>query len=171
MKSAFVCAFAVCLSASAAFGQTAEEAVAYAFMGLADEATLTRGKTTMSWKESAASPATFDGDAIVNGKRAKIKFTVAATSKCEYEVTLDGPPEMVSGSHRLYARIDLRTVTDVAINPEGFKATIGGRGFCETGMRNPTCMSVGSSDLFGAVDAARHKEAVAFIRAEVCAPE
>src|SRR5690606_13309119 len=74
-----------------ALAQTAEEAVAYGFMGLADGATFERATTTMSWREASTSPAVFDGDADIGGKRAKIQFTVTAIDPCRYEVALEGP--------------------------------------------------------------------------------
>jgi hypothetical protein len=170
MKAPFLLAAAMLASASApALAQTKEEAVAYAFLGLADEATLTRGKTTMSWRENASSPATFEGDAIIGGKRTKLRFTVSATDACDYEIVLEGPPNIVPGTKRLFARIDLRKVTAIGITADGFKATVGGHGLCETGSRNPTCMEVDTFDLFGSVDPKKHGDTVAFIRDSVCA--
>jgi hypothetical protein len=151
-----------------AAAQTAEEAVAYVFLGLADGAKLERATTTMSWAETGASPATFDGDVVIGGHPSKIKFTVKALEDCRYEITLEGPEELVPGGSRLFARVALRDVSDIAIDKDGFKSTFGGTGFCETGRRNTNCMTVDNIDLFGAVDATRHQDAIAFLRDEVC---
>jgi hypothetical protein len=151
-----------------AAAQTAEEAVAYVFLGLADGAKLERGSTTMSWVETAASPATFDGDAVISGHPSKIRFTVKTLEDCRYEITLEGPEVLVPGGNRLFARVALRDVSDIAIDKDGFKSTFNGIGFCETGRRNTNCMTVENTDLFGAVDADRHRDAIAFLRDEVC---
>jgi hypothetical protein len=152
-----------------AAAQTAEEAVAYAFLGLADGATIERTGTTMKWVETAASPATFDGDVIVRGHAAKIRFIVADVENCRYEITLEGPPELVPGGSRLFGKVALHDVADVTIAEDGFRTTIDGIGFCETGQRNPTCMTLNNSDLFGTVDLDRHRETLAFLR-KTCAP-
>ncbi len=152
---------------AAALAQTAEEAVAYGFMGLADGATFERATTTMSWREASASPAVFDGDADIGGKRAKIQFTVTAIDPCRYEVALEGP--MVPGGGRtLYARIDLTAIDTVTVADDGIHVDVAGHGFCETGQNNADCMAMNQSDLFGFVDAGRHADLVAFIRSEVC---
>ena len=89
-----------------ALAETAEEAVAYAFMGLADGASFKRATTTMTWTEASASPAVFDGDVDIDGKAAKVRFTVTAVDPCHYEVALEGP--MVPGGGKaLYAKVDL----------------------------------------------------------------
>lgn len=150
-----------------AAAETAEEAVAYAFMGLADGASIERATTRMDWTEASASPAVFDGRATIGGKPMSFTFTVNAVDSCHYEVMLKG--EIVpGGGETLYARIDLSAVTDVSIGADTFRVDVGGDGFCETGRTNPDCMQVNRSDLFGRVDAARHAEAVAFIRDRVC---
>jgi hypothetical protein len=150
-----------------ALAETAEEAVAYAFMGLADGATFKRATTSMNWTESSASPAVFDGDVDIDGKAAKVKFTVTAIDPCHYEVALEGP--MVPGGGKaLYARVDLTAVTGVSVAADAIRVEIAGDGFCETGRNNTDCMKVDRSDLFGFVDASRHADALAFIRASVC---
>jgi len=151
-----------------AAAQTAEEAVAYVFLGLADGAKLERATTTMSWVETGASPATFDGEVVISGHPSKITFTVKALEDCRYEITLEGPEVLVPGGNRLFARVALQDVSDIAIEKDGFKSTFNGIGFCETGRRNTNCMTVQDTDLFGSVDAARQKQAVDFLRAEVC---
>jgi hypothetical protein len=164
-----VAALAVLALAGPAAAQTAEEAVAYAFLGLADGATIERTGTTMKWVETAASPATFDGDATIRGHAAKIRFIVTDVENCRYEITLEGPPELVPGGSRLFGKVALHDVADVTIAEDGFTTTIDGIGFCETGQRNPTCMTLNNADLFGAVDLDRHRETLAFLR-KACAP-
>lgn len=152
---------------AAALAETAEEAVAYALLGLADGAHLERGKTVMDWKEVSASPAAFSGEATIGGKPARIDFTVSATDPCHYEVMLAGP--MVPGGGKtLYARVDLTAVSGLGISDDGLKIEIAGEGFCETGRTNRDCMVVDRSDLFGFVDPARHAASYAFIRSDVC---
>lgn len=151
-----------------AAAQTAEEAVAYAFLGLADGATIERSGTTMSWVETADAPATFDGDAVIGGHRSKIRFIVTAVGDCRYEITLEGPANLVPGGNRLFARVALQDIADVTIANDGYKSAIEGIGFCETGQRNPACMTVHSVDLFGSVDSDRHRAAVEFLRNDVC---
>jgi len=151
-----------------AVAQTAEEAVAYVFLGLADGAKLERATTTMSWAETAASPATFDGDVVISGHPSKIRFTVKALEDCRYEITLEGPEVLVPGGNRLFAQVALKDVSDIAIDKGGFKSTFNGIGFCETGRRNSNCMTVQNTDLFGKVDAARQQETIDFLRSEVC---
>src|SRR6476619_6750338 len=94
------CSLAMCLLPVPALAQTAEEAVAYAFLGLADGAKLARGQTSMSWKEAGKSPATFEGDAVVGGKPVKLRFIVTAIDECHYEVKLEDPANFVPGSTR-----------------------------------------------------------------------
>jgi hypothetical protein len=154
------------LAAAPAFADTAEEAVAYAFLGLADGASLQRATTTMDWKESAASPATFEGDLTIGGHAVKVLFTVTAVDKCHYDVMLEGP--MVRTGRAIYAKIDLSKVTGVTVADHAFKAEVAGHGFCETGQTNPNCVHVAESDLFGFVDVKRHQDTLAFIRDSVC---
>jgi hypothetical protein len=154
--------------AAPARSQTAEEAVAYAFIGLADGASLVRGQTTMSWKEIAGSPATFEADATTAGRKYQIRFVVTAIDDCNYEVAIEGPRNMVRTGKAVYAKIDLRKVTGITVTDHAVKALVAGHGFCETGAMNPTCMELDTSDLFGSVDIDRHKETVAFIRDKVC---
>jgi hypothetical protein len=151
-----------------AAAQTAEEAVAYAFLGLADGARMERGGTTMNWVETAEAPATFDGAAVIGGHRSKIRFIVTAVEDCRYDITLEGPANLVPGGSRLFARVALRDISGITIGKDGFKSAIEGAGFCETGQRNPNCMTVHSADLFGSVDAERHREVVEFLRNDVC---
>jgi hypothetical protein len=156
--------------AGPAAAETAEEAVAYVFLGLADGGTLVRGPTTMKWVEAGGSPAVFDSDATVKGKPAKIRFTVKANDPCTYEIILEGPPKMVPGQKRLFAKVNLKDVAGVTITPDGFHQTVTGKGFCETGITNPDCLQMEEHDLFGPVDAERHKKSLAFLATEVCAP-
>jgi len=166
-------ALAVLLSlvaAGPAAAETAEQAVAYVFLGLADGGTLVRGTTTMKWVESAGSPAVFDSDATVKGHEAKIRFTIKANDPCNYEIVLEGPPKMVPGQKRLFAKVNLKDVAGVAITPDGFHQTVTGKGFCETGITNPDCLQMEEHDLFGPVEAERHKQALAYLATEVCGP-
>jgi hypothetical protein len=151
----------------AAHAETAEEAVAYTLMGLADGATFERATTKMEWTEAGASPAVFDGAATIGGKPAKIQFTVTAIDACHYEVTLQGPM-VPSGGKALYAKVDLTAVGGVTPAADAIHVDVAGDGFCETGRTNPDCMVVNQSDLFGFVDAKRHGELVAFLREDVC---
>jgi len=150
-----------------ALAETAEEAVAYAFMGLADGATFQRATTRMNWTESSTSPAIFDGDVDIEGKVAKVTFTVTAIDPCHYDIALEGP--MVPGGGKaLYAKVDLTAVTGARIAPDAIRIEIDGDGFCETGRTNRDCMKVDRSDLFGTVEETRHAETLAFIKASVC---
>jgi len=151
-----------------AHAQTAEEAVAYVFLGVAEGAKIVRGQTTMTWTETATSPATFAGDVDISGKSYKIGFTVKGIDDCHYEITLDGPPQLVRGGSALYARVDLHDVGEVTIVGDALHVAIKGTGFCETGTKNPTCMVIDTTDLYGGVDAARHKAAGEFLKSEVC---
>jgi hypothetical protein len=170
LKPALAASVLVVASAGSAVAQTAEEAVAYVFMGLADGASFKRATTTMTWTEASASPAVFDGDVDIDGKAAKVRFTVTAFDPCHYEVALEGP--MVPGGGRaVYAKVDLSAVTGVAVASDAIRVEIAGNGFCETGRTNSECMTVAQSDLFGFVDAKRHADALAFIRADVCPAE
>ena len=85
-----------------------------------------------------------------------------------YEVTLEGPGHLVPGGNRLFARVDLQEIETVTLSDDAMHTKIEGIGFCETGQRNPTCMAIPSSDFFGVADPERHKEALAFLREEVC---
>jgi len=152
---------------AAGFAATAEEAVAYTLMGLADGATFERATTKMEWTEASASPAVFDGKATIGGKPADIRFTVTSLDACHYEVTLQGPM-VPSGGKTLYAKVDLTAVDGVAPAPDALHVDITGGGFCETGRTNRDCMVVNRSDLFGFVEAERHGELVAFLREDVC---
>ena len=46
---------------ASAGAETAEQTVAYAFFGLADDAVLDRGKTHLTWQEISVSPAVYTG--------------------------------------------------------------------------------------------------------------
>jgi len=153
---------------SPASAETAEEAVAYVFVGLADGAALERDGTTMKWVEVASSPATFDGKVDIGGRRADIRFIVTAVEDCQYEITLEGPSALVPGGNRLFARVALTEIADVTVEPGGYKAAVDGIGFCETAQTNPSCLTVREADLFGVVDAERHRHSVDFLRNEVC---
>ena len=167
MKSLILAAALAGLPA-AAHAQNAEEAVAYAFFGLADGANLVRGTTTMLWKEAAVSPATFESAAIVKGSPVPLRFTVKSVGECTFEVTVEGPPNVIPGKKRLFAKVDLRRITGVTVAEGARTSTISGSGFCETGMSNPTCMEVTAADLFGPIDQDRHKAALAFLKNEAC---
>lgn len=161
-----ILAAALVLSALAAGpgrAETPEEAVAYAFMGLADGASLVRGQTTMSWKETGASPATFESESSTAGRKYQIRFTVTAEDPCTYQIVLEGPRTVVPTGKAVYARVDLARVTGVTVTDHAVKAYVAGDGFCETGSMNPTCMKLDTSDLFGAVDIEKHKATVAFL--------
>ncbi|MCB1488044.1 MAG: hypothetical protein KDJ88_11375 [Bauldia sp.] len=169
MKTRLLPAIAVLMAfAGPAAAQTAEEAVAYAFLGLADGAKIARSGTTMDWVETGSSPAAFEGAVVIGGQKDTIHFTVKALADCRYEVTLEGPGHLVPGGNRLFARVDLQEIEQVTLDDDGMHTKIEGIGFCETGQRNPTCMAVPVSDFFGVVDPERHKEALAFLRDEVC---
>ena len=164
---AAACAGAALAFPAAALAETAEEAVAYALMGLADGAHLERGASVMDWKEVSASPAVFIGDATIGDKPVKFGFTISATDPCHYEVMLEGP--MVPGGGRtLYARLDLTAVTGLAISEDALRGEGSGDGFCETGRSNRDCMTVDRSDLFGFVEPERHAALIDFLRSDVC---
>jgi hypothetical protein len=160
MKLARLATILLVMAPLPALAQTAEEAVAYAFLGVGDGATLKRATTTMSWKETGKEPTTFEGDVDVGGRKATLRFIVHATDKCHYEITIEGPVSFVPGNSRLYGRVSMSEITGVKLSADGFKADISGAGFCETGPVNPRCVSVSGPDLFGAPDPARQKEAV-----------
>ena len=152
---------------AAALAETAEEAVAYALLGLADGAHLERGKSIMDWTEVSPSPAVFSGKATIGGKPVQFGFTVSATDPCHYEVMLEGP--MVPGGGKtLYARVDLTAVTGLGVSGDALQIEVAGDGFCETGRTNRDCMKVDRSDLFGFVEPERHAALFDFIRADVC---
>ena len=152
----------------AAAAQTAEEAIAYVFMGLADGAKLERGKSLMTWKETSSSPATYEGVWTINGHVNNISFAVSATNDCDYVVRIAGPPTIVPHGTSLYARVELKKVTGVAPLADAERIGVTGDGYCETSPGNEDCRPTDTSDLFGAVEAARHQELVAFIRTKVC---
>jgi hypothetical protein len=154
--------------AAPALAETPEEAVAYVFLGLSDGGKLVRGPTTMSWTETTPSPAVFVSEAIVKGRPAKITFTVTALNPCNYEIVLEGPPAIVSGKKRLFALVSLQDVSDIAIEADGFHASVIGNGYCETGRTNPSCAPMNRYDLFGPIDAVRQKASLASLRDTVC---
>jgi hypothetical protein len=165
MKLARLATILLVMAPFPAFAQTAGEAVAYAFLGIGDGATLKRATTTMSWKETKADPPTFEGDINVGGRKATLRFIVRGTDKCHYEITIEGPVSFVPGNSRLYGRVSMSEITGVKLSADGFKADITGAGFCETGPVNPRCVSVNGPDLFGSPDPARQKEAVDLLAA------
>jgi hypothetical protein len=152
----------------AAHAQTAEEAIAYVFLGLADGAKLERGTTSMTWKETGSSPATYDGVWTLKGRSNAISFAITATNDCDYIVRIAGPPNMVSHGGSLYARVELKKVTAIAPDSDAERIDVTGTGYCETSPENEDCRPTDRSDLFGAVEAARHQEMVQFIRTKVC---
>jgi hypothetical protein len=168
MKRLLAAGLCLLAFASPAAAQTAEEAVGYVFLGLADGGKIVRGKTTMDWKELGASPAIFEGAGNTNGHAYTIRFTVSATAPCDYEITLEGPKDMVPGEKRLFAKVALDKVSGVTVSPDGFKIAVAGDGFCETGRTNPDCNAIEDPDLFASVDADRHNAALQFIKSAVC---
>jgi hypothetical protein len=168
MKRLLAASLCLLAFASPAAAQTAEEAVGYVFLGLADGGQIVRGKTTMDWKELGASPAVFEGAGNTNGHTYTIKFTVSATAPCDYEITLEGPKDMVPGEKRLFARVSVDRVDGVTVSPDGFKVSVTGNGFCETGRTNPDCNAIGEPDLFASVQADRHNAAFQFIKEKTC---
>lgn len=167
VAAALVAAGTVITVPVVAHAETAEEAVAYTFMGLADGARLERATTTLEWTAASTSPAVFDGDASIGGKPAKVQFTVTAIDPCHYEVMLQGP--MVPGGGKaLYAKVDLTAVNGITPSADALHVEVTGSGFCETGRTNPNCMVVNQSDLFGFVEAERHARLVAFLRDDIC---
>jgi hypothetical protein len=155
----------------AAQAQTAEEAIAYVFLGLADGAELDRGMSRMTWKETGSSPATYDGVWTRNGHSNAISFSVTATDACNYVVSIAGPPQVVPRGKSLYARVDLKKVTGIAPRSDAVGIDVAGTGYCETSPENDDCRPTDISDLFGTVEAARHQDTVTFIRTKVCVAE
>lgn len=151
-----------------AAAETREEAAAYAFLGLAQDAALTRGQTQLTWKALSSSPAAYQGHGEGGGKKYDIKFTVTAVGACEYEIKLSGAPNVVRGGEALYARIALKDIASVKPNPDAIHLDIEGAGYCQTGTLNPNCVVVKQTDLFGAVDPAKHAAMVEQIRASEC---
>jgi hypothetical protein len=150
-----------------ALAETPEEAVAYAFLGLAGGAELDRGQMHLTWRAASASPAMFVGHGEGSGRAYDVTFTVTARSDCDYEVELAGSPDMVRGGKALYARVALREIT--AVVGGGFQVTIEGNGFCQTGASNPNCTVVHRTDLYGALDPDKHARLVEQLQTEVCA--
>src|SRR5262249_28464490 len=107
-------ALAFLLVPSAAAAGTAEEAIAYVFMGRADGARIERGKSQMTWTETSKSPATYDGVWTRNGNVNKIGFAVTATNNCDFVIQLAGPPAIVPQGNSLFARIEWRKVTGIS---------------------------------------------------------
>lgn len=153
----------------AAAAQTAEEAIAYVFMGLADGARLERGRTLMTWKETGSSPATYEGVWILNGHPNSISFAVTATDLCNYVIRIAGPRTIVPGGSSLYARVELKKVTEISPMADAQRIAVTGEGYCETSPGNEDCRRTDTSDLFGTVEAAHHRELVTFVRTKVCA--
>jgi len=158
---------AACLTAGAVLAETAEEAVAYAFLGLAADAELDRGRMHLTWQAVSASPAMFAGHGEGPGRTYDVIFTVTALSDCDYEIQLAGPPEMVRGGEALYARIQLDEVAGILAGE--FQVTIEGDGFCQTGESNPNCTLVHKTDIYGTLDPAKHARLVGQLQGEVCA--
>ncbi len=159
-------ALAALLAAPLAHAETPEEAVGYAFLGLADGATLARGSTHLAWKESSTSPAVFVGHGEGGAKTYDVTFTITKVADCDYEIYLAGPAAMVRGGKALYAKVGLATVTGISAGPTQVK--IEGGGFCQTGQVNPNCVPVPATDLFGTIDPEKHLRIVEQIRAEAC---
>jgi hypothetical protein len=138
--------------------ETPEQAVAYAFLGLAADATLDRGAMHLEWHEASASPAMFVGHGEGGGRSYDVTFTVTARSDCDYEIELAGPPGMVRGGKTLYARIALRDISGIVGG--AFQVAIEGDGFCQTGATNPNCTLVHKTDVYGALDPTKHARLV-----------
>ena len=170
MRLPFLVVFAAMLVVVApAFAETPEEAVAYAFLGLANDATLTRSATHLIWHETSMSPAVFEGHGEGQKGAYDVTFSVTKLADCDFEIYLAGPPSMVRGGKTLYARIALADIGGVVAGE--FKVTIEGDGFCQTGQLNPNCTRVHQTDLFGTLDAAKHARLVEQLHAEVCVSE
>lgn len=167
MKRTLLAALAITLALAApALAETPEEAVAYAFLGLADAATLTRSATHLTWHETSISPAVFEGHGEGQKGAYDVTFSVTKLSDCDYEIYLAGSPAMVRGGRTLYARIALADITGLVAGE--FKVTIEGNGFCQTGQMNPNCTRVHETDIFGTLDGAKHARLVGELRTEVC---
>jgi hypothetical protein len=159
-------ATAAAISVTTASAETAEEAVGYAFLGLAENATLTRGATSLLWHQTSSSPAVFEGHGEGGGKSYDVSFTVTRTGDCDFVIDLAGPGNMVPGGKALYAKVSLKEIT--AIKPGPLQVTIEGKGFCETAQMNPNCVPVPATDLFGSLDPEKHLRLVTQLQKEVC---
>jgi hypothetical protein len=148
------------------FAETREEAVAYVFLGLSAGAEIDRGPMHLSWRATSSSPATFFGHGEGAGRAYDVSFTVKALSSCRYEIQLAGPLDMVPGGTALYARILLDEITGVT--PGALQVGIEGDGFCQTGERNPNCTRVHKTDIFGALDPAKHTRLLEHLQSAVC---
>lgn len=162
---AALAAGAIALVAPAA-AETQEEAVAYVFLGLGDNAALTRGQTQLNWKEISSSPAVFQGHGEGGGKRYDVKFSVSAAGDCDYEIKLSGAPNVVRGGEALYAKVAVKDIT--AISPDEFHVKIEGDGYCQTGSLNPNCVVVHTADVYGSIDPAKHGTMVEQIQTDAC---
>jgi hypothetical protein len=149
-----------------AWAETPEEAVAYAFLGLAGDAVLDRGQTHLTWRKASDSPAVFLGHGEGGGKTYDVTFTVTAIDDCDFEIQLAGPPQMVRDGKALFAQIDLREITSIAIGE--FQTMIEGDGYCQTGALNPNCTVVHSPDIFGKLDAGKHARLVGQLPIAAC---
>ena len=152
----------------AAQAQTAEEAIAYIFLGLADGAKLERGMSSMTWKETDSSPATYDGVWMHNGRTAAISIAVSATDNCDYVERIAGPPDLVPHGSALYARVEMKKITTIMPRADAVGINLTGTGYCETSPENEDCRPTDISDLFGAIEPLRHQEMVNFIRTKIC---
>lgn len=160
-------AFALLQGGAVAADETPEEAVAYAFYGLTDDAQLTHGSVKLEWQEISASPAMFTGHGESPSRRYDVTLTVTAKSDCDFEVQIAGPPNLVRGGKALYAQISLDKVDGIAAEP--LAVQIDGSGYCQTGSLNPECIAVHKTDLFGALDPQKHARLVARLHADICA--
>jgi hypothetical protein len=163
---ALAAAALVAAPALPALAETREEAVAYAFLGLAGDAVLDRGKTHLTWHKASDSPAVFVGHGEGGGKTYDVTFTVTAFDDCDYEIQLAGPPEMVRDGKTLFAQIDLREITSIAVGE--FQTTIEGDGYCQTGALNPNCTVVHTPDIFGKLDVEKHARLVSELPIAAC---
>jgi hypothetical protein len=154
------------LIATPGLAETAEEAVAYVFMGLADGAEIDRGPTHITWRAGSSSPAVFFGHGEAPDRAYDVTFTVTALSPCRYEVHLAGPPEIVPGGTALYARILLDDITEVT--PDDDRVAINGDGFCQTSDSNPNCLRGSNTDVFGAIDPIKHTRLFEHLQRNFC---
>jgi hypothetical protein len=161
-----VASLVLCLPMATALAETPEQAVAYAFYGLADRAELTHGKTHLRWIEVSSSPAVYTGHGEGGARPYDVTFTVTAKDACDFEVTLAGPPNIVRDGKALYAQIALDQVD--GITGEALQVKIDGTGYCQTGSLNPTCTPVHETDIYGALDPEKHARLVADLRSAVC---
>ena len=172
MKRSLALAFVAFVAfAGAAAAQTAEEAVAYAFLGLADGAKIERSGTKMSWVETSDSPGILRRQC--GDRRARERHPVHRQGGRGLPLRDHARGAEQPGAWRQPAVRPGRTCQDVGdftIAKDGFKSAIEGIGFCETGQRNTTCMTIQDTDFFGTVDPERHQRGDGLSSRSRCAP-